>query len=131
MATKTSTITLTLPINTWSKPTEIREEVVQAICNAFLNGMKHYTHDWKPYIPYVNMKTQVFADSGDHYYSKEGDFLKFHECEMRLAFKALKEAGFYFEQISNRNGTWYALRKKSYPSSTYGKMVETFYEEWD
>ena len=125
-----STITLTLPTNTWTKSTEVRNEVVQAICNAFLNGMNHYKNDWKPYIPYVNMETLTFADSSDHCYSDK-KFVKFHECEMKVAFKALKSVGYYIENISTNHGTWYSLRKKSYPSSSYGRMVETFTEEWD
>lgn len=126
----TNTITLTLPVNTWTKPTEVRNEVVQAICNAFINGMRRHTNDWRPFIPYLDMEKQVFADCRDNYFNNPR-FVKFYECEMVVAFTALKEVGFYFEKISNINGTWYALREKSYPTSTYGRMVSSFNEEWD
>lgn len=119
-------ITLNIPQNRWSKPVEVRTEVVQAICDAFF---KAYA-DWKPYQPYVNTITKRFCDCSD-YYNKVNGAVKFHECEMRAAFKALQDAGWYFIKHDMMNGTWYEVSEKNY-SDTRGRYIVTdFNEQWD
>lgn len=119
-------ITLNIPQNKWSKPVEVRTEVVQAICDAFL---KAYA-DWKPYQPYVNTITGRFTDSSP-YYHKEKGVVKFHETEMRTAFRAMQDAGWYFIKHDMRNGTWYELSDKDYSTTRGRYIVADFTEQWD
>lgn len=123
-------ITLNIPQNKWSKPVEVRTEVVQAICNAF---MILYAR-WHPILPYVNVKTGKFCESGDYYYGNNGDVVKFHETEMHAAFKALQEVGWFFIKHDACNGTWYELSEKNYVPDHQRRhrwIVTDFHEQWD
>jgi hypothetical protein len=119
-------ITLNIPQNKWSKPVEVRTEVVQAICYAFQVTWL----PWKPYEPYVNMVEGRFSSFHDFLYKKEG-VVKFHETEMRAAFKALQEAGWFIIKHDMMNGTWYKLSEKNYSESSGNFIVTDFCEQWD
>ena len=126
-------ITLSIPQNKWSKPVEVRTEVVQLICDTFLKGESW----WSLYGAIVknqNFGNIEFADTYNYGYgcSKKSDMIvEFHESEMRAAFKALQEAGWYFESDYHAGSSrkWYKLTKKNY--SSLHRIVTDFTEQWD
>lgn len=118
-------ITLNIPQNTWSKPVEVRTEVVQAICNAFLKGGW-----WYPYLALLHKETGKFAET--HPWKDERyQFHEFHETEMRAAFQALQKAGWHMVKHDMSNGTWYYLSKRDYSTTRGNYIVTDFYEQWD
>lgn len=120
-------ITLSIPQNKWARPVEVRTEVVQAICNAFLKNAI-----WHPYAidAYVNVKTNKLCGF-EH--AKEDGCVKFHECEMRTAFQALVKAGYWFIRHDAMNGLWYELSiRDNVPAHmTHRRIVTDFIEQWD
>lgn len=118
-------ITLNIPQNTWSKPIEVRTEVVQAICDSFLKGSW-----WYPYLEFLNKESQEFAKEYP-WQSEQSSYIKFHETEMRTAFQALQKAGWHMIKHDMSNGTWYYLSKKDYSTTRGNYVVTDFYEQWD
>lgn len=95
-------ITINIPKNNYVQPTEVRQEVVQGICEAFLannawstyhpfhNGRcrnaHHYIIRHKGYQSYYGFRDRLFD-------SDEGT--RFNGEEMKAAFKALIDAGYH------------------------------------
>lgn len=118
-------ITLNIPQNKWSKPVEVRTEVVQAICNAFLKGGW-----WYPYLEFLHKEKETFAK--EYPWTKEQEeYFKFHEVEMRAPFQALQKAGWHFVKHHMSNGTWYYLSKTDYSEISGNYIVTDFCEQWD
>lgn len=120
-------ITLSIPQNKWKKPTEVRTEIVQAICDAFLKR-----NWWYPCIPYIHLEHRNFGGYRDFCYEKDG-FIKFYEVEMHAAFKALQNAGWHIFKHDAFNGTWYEASAKDYTihDKRYNYRVIDFNEQWD
>lgn len=128
-------ITLSIPLNTWTKPVEVRTEVVQLICDTFLRGISW----WSLYDVIVknpHSDRMEFGDSENYGYrcsSKSEIIVKFHECEMRAAFEALQSAGWHF--ITGRHygssSKWYKLTEKNYTNTSDQYIVTDFCEQWD
>lgn len=126
-------ITLNIPQNKWSKPVEVRTEVVQLICDTFLKGDTW----WSLYSAIVKSPysdKMEFGDTENYGYRcsrKSEEIVEFHENEMRAAFKALQEAGWYFESDYRAGSSrkWYKLTKKNY--SSLHRIVTDFCEQWD
>ena len=128
-------ITLNIPQNKWSKPVEVRTEVVQLICDTFLKGNSW----WSLYgaiVKNVYSGKMEFGDTENYGYAcsrKSEKIVEFHECEMKAAFKALQEAGWHFVAWHNRMSSYkcYKLTEKTYANTSDKFIVTDFCEQWD
>lgn len=105
-------ITINIPRNEYVQPTEVRQEVVQGICDAFLEqrafscfhpfsdgayrGKTLYISKHKGCKKYYGFTKDKF--SGD-------DVVRFNGAEMRAAFRALQDAGYFMYRI-RKYGSW-------------------------
>ena len=128
-------ITLTIPQNKWAKPTEVRQEVVQLICDTFIKGGTWYSL-YNAIVKSPYWDKMEFGDNENYGYRcsrKSEKIVTFYECEMRMAFKALQEAGWHF--ISGyhygSSSKWYKLTQKDYTSLRDEFIVYDFCEQWD
>ena len=94
-----------IPQNDYVKPTEIRQQAVQAICNAFLQRSQvepyHPYSDgcYRPSNNYASLCNHgSFADRND-IKGKEHKYIRFNGAEMKAAFAALIKAGYHIFQI--------------------------------
>ena len=90
--------------NTYKPVAEPNIEVVQMICDAFINGDKFrpYTHQYKCYhaaTKWVSegVKNARFIDSKFNSY-------RIHDCDMKMAFEYLQRAGYNMFAIKEDNG---------------------------
>ena len=125
-------ITINIPKNTYSVPTEIRQDVVQAICEAFLRRCC-----WSTFHPFHNGRCrtatlQVVRHKGEGKYygfhdvpfsSDEG--IRIRGCEMNAAFKALRNAGWHIFRIYEY-GEWMGYKVYDKPFLDGGKEVTEF-----
>ena len=129
-------ITLNIPQNTWEKPTEVRQEVVQLICDTFLKG-KTWWSLYNAVVENPYYGEMDFADNSDYKWGekyKGKRVVEFHECEMRMAFKALRKAGYLFEagyRYGSTRHKYYKLTKRNYAEGCNTWIVIDFNEEWD
>lgn len=114
---------LNIPKNNYKKPTETREEVVQAICDAFLKGRKFsprldYGHR------YIQLNKLQFLSS----YEKDSDSVRFNGAEMNAAFKALIDAGYYMmvKKYRRKDTTYLEYACSEKPHMEYYQEVEEF-----
>lgn len=113
-------ITVNIPKNTYTVPTEIRHDVVQHICEAFLDR-----NAWSVFHPFhqgpyrqATLYVQIRKGKGLGFSSKK-DFLgdqseKIRGCEMAAAFAALQEAGYHMFQY-DEFGSWKGYRVSDKP----------------
>lgn len=124
-------ITVDIPKNDYVQPTEVRQEVVQYICEAFLSnwtfGIFHQNANIVK-TQYVrvskNGKVQGFVSNinvsdNDYYFLFNGD-------EMKAAFKVLREAGYHMFRVCACGGAWMGYICKKKPFSPNGEEVTTF-----
>lgn len=126
-------ITVNIPINDYVQPTEVRQEVVQYICDAFLS-----TCVWRIFHPerqnayrgktlYVMISKRSGKAYGfGGYEAFDSDVnIRFNGEEMKAAFKALRNAGYHMFRIYEY-GSWkgYICDKK--PFYDGGTEVTTF-----
>lgn len=110
-------ITINIPRNDYKQPTEVRTEVVQAICQAFLketcfrvfhpfngsnNGCRNATR-------YIDINRPLFDNAS------QNNPIRMHGCEVAAAFKILREAGYHMYKVYSY-GSWmgYLCDKKPY-----------------
>lgn len=104
---------INIPKNDYVQPTEVREEVVQAICEAFLGGCC-----WSHYHPYSesayrqadkyvlrHKNDTKFYGFNDETMGSVG--IKFNGAEMKQAFRELINAGYHIWRCYDY-GTWKA-----------------------
>jgi hypothetical protein len=122
-------ITLNIPKNTYEVPTEVRPEVVQAICEAFLCGncnATYYPFSSSVYrkathhVELRNGKGVGFINPSD--YQSARDTIRFHGCEMSAAVSALRQAGYHIFRIYYC-GTWMGYRLSAKPFYMDGTEV--------
>ena len=126
-------ITINIPKNDYVQPKEVREEVVQAICTTFLET--HVDSVFHPFSGgayrcntiYVATKHPRggFNDlswAKDH---KEDGYIRFNGEEMKAAFKALQNAGYYMYRIY-KYGTWMGYKCSKKPFMENGERVTEF-----
>lgn len=126
-------ITVDIPKNDYVQPTEVRPEVVQYICEAFLS-----TCVWRIFHPerqnayrgrtlyvMVSKRSKKAYGFGGCKASDHDDNIRFNGEEMKAAFKALREAGYHMFRIYEY-GSWkgYICDKK--PFNQDGEEVTTF-----
>lgn len=121
-------IKVNIPKNDYVQPTEVRQEVVQALCKAFLT-----TSCWKVFHPFsgsnngcrpANMYISLQSPSFSNRRYNNG-CLKIRGCEVDAAFKALRKAGYHMYQVYEY-GSWmgYVCDKK--PLLRGGREVVAF-----
>lgn len=121
-------IKVNIPKNDYVQPTEVRQEVVQAICEAFLKRtascILHPTTEGNRgarvrtlYVMRQNGKGIGFASGPDSYWIENygREYIRMNGVEVKIAFKALRDAGYHIFRIY-RYGTWigYVCDKKPY-----------------
>lgn len=132
-------ITISIPKNDYVQPTEVRQEVVQGICDAFLaRNVWRYFHpqsgsnngsrcptlnivrhkNYKKFYGFVNSRCANDWQGRDV-------AIRFNGAEMKAAFKALIDAGYHMYQVYVY-GSWkaYICEKKQYYEG--GREVFTF-----
>ena len=99
-------ITINIPTNDYQQPTQVRSEVVQGICEAFLNGGA-----WSTFYPfsesaYRRASNKIIRHNNDkkfYGFHSEGFSdeiaIRFNGAEMKAAFAALIEAGYYMFKV--------------------------------
>lgn len=136
---------INIPKNNYAQPTEVREEVVQAICDAFLQGgswsiyhpvsckpnrggRNQTQHVVKPNRPgfrsvFCFWHEQHSPDPTDTVYS-------FNGAEMKRAFEELIKAGYYMFRIY-QYGIWLGYKCSKVPFLTDGTLVQSFEDRID
>lgn len=130
-------ITLNIPQNDYKQPTIVRQEVVQAICDAFLNNCC-----WSTYHPfsssaYRRADKYVLKHEDGRYYGFDdeprfsGGGITFNGAEMKAAFEALIKAGYYMF-VGYDYGTWkgYVCQKRPFNNDGW-RQVTTFEDRID
>lgn len=121
-------LTIRIPQNDYVQPTNPRQEVVQAICDAFLTETS-----WRVFHPYhganngcrnatryMSLKHPRFD-----YPSQEENPVRIYGCEVAAAFKALREAGYHIYKI-HEYGTWMGYICDKKPFCERGTEVSEF-----
>ena len=98
---------INIPYNKYKRPTIIREEIVQAICEAFLNG-----GIFSPYFEnyYVCPKSECKEEK--HFYNitkytNKDKLIRFNTNEMSKAIDVLQDYGYYMmvkQRYTKENG---------------------------
>ena len=116
--------------NDYKQPLEVRPEVVQGICDAFLthccDSTFHPHNDGGCYrqasLYITKYKTQdkytgfeCEREVNDSYSRKRQDAIRIHGSEMKAAFEVLMNAGYHIYRVYDY-GTWlgYEVHKKPY-----------------
>ena len=126
-------IKINIPKNDYVQSTEVRQNVVQAICDAFLES--HCNSIFHPYgdgcgrrkTHFVHPRTaNKYASFQNYDWATENEgFIKFNGEEMKAAFKALQEAGYYMFRIYNY-GSWMGYECSKKPFMEKGERVTEF-----
>lgn len=97
-------IRINIPKNDYVQPTEVREEIVQAICEAFLaqcaRSIFHpFSQGWyRRASKYILKHKRTFYGFNDEPFDGE-ECITFNGAEMKAAFKALQNAGYYMFRV--------------------------------
>lgn len=128
-------MTIEIPQNDYVQTTEIRQEVVQAICEAFLAS-----NCWTIFHPFSDGAYRprhrcVIKHKGNTTYYGfhdencakrwDDDFLIFNGAEMKAAFAALIKAGYHMFRIYQYR-TWMGYKLSKKPCMQDGKEVFEF-----
>jgi hypothetical protein len=118
---------ISIPKNDYATPTEVREDVVQLICDAFLcnNAFSFFVPSGMHKTNYVCSKAFV----SDPSIFKEKSPVKFRGCEMEAAFAEIVKAGYHIFRVSHAGGSYKVTKKPFYPYG--GKEVFEFTEKID
>jgi hypothetical protein len=112
----TTEIKVSIPVNDYMQPQEVREEVVQAICTAFLRTES----GWRTFHPYCygyGRSANIYIDIKRPYFNcpspKSENVRRIHGCEMQAAFSALRKAGYHmFSTYTHGGWLGYTCEKK-------------------
>jgi len=130
-------ITLNIPRNDYQQPTEVRQEVVQALCNYMLDNdgwcrVFHPKHDGCYRSPNVWLRRKEgtqrwYMCRYDSAHEQGYENTRIHGTEVQAAFKALISAGYHiFKVYEYRTWPGYQLSKK--PELDGGTEVDGFTE---
>lgn len=122
--------------NDYEQPTEIRQEVVQGICEAFLGR-----NCWTTYHPFSESAYRradryiLKHENGKEYYGFDDEIhekgLTFNGAEMKAAFEVLINAGYYMF-VGYDYGTWKGYKCQKQPFNNDGwRQVKTFEDRID
>lgn len=131
-------IKVNIPQNDYTQPTEIRENVVQMICDVFLDRRAGWYHNVFHPVSDGNYRTRhkglrVHKSSGKAWKfatnandcSKNEEFIGIRGCEMKAAFNALIKAGYYMFEVFEYD-TWKGYICDNKPFYENGTQVFTF-----
>ena len=141
-------ITINIPKNTYSVPTEVRQDAVQKICDAFIRGGSercfHPFNDGvrtatlcaykKPARPNPKTAEDFFYGFTNKRWCEDHrdthDYISIRGCEMEAAFNALRKAGYHMFKVRYFGGSWmgYVAYEKPYfrDGNTEGTEVYEF-----
>lgn len=109
---------LNIPNNNYKSPSEIREEVVNSIINAFLDGDNSSAQFGKEqrniYIPYIDnrsfhrfVRTEIVNGTEYNWFTnivtKGNNYVHFNGCELLKALRILQEHGFYIFHLKKKD----------------------------
>ena len=115
-------IKINIPQNDYVQPKDVRESVVQGICEAFLDGCA-----WSTYHPFSegcyrratdkiikHRNDKAFYGFHDEPFTNE-EAVRFNGAEMKAAFRVLRNAGYHMFRVYIY-GSWmgYKCSKKPY-----------------
>ena len=121
-------IKVNIPENDYVQPTEVRQEVVQALCEAFLT-----TSCWKVFHPFsgsnngcrpANRCISLQSPSFSNCYDTKG-CLRIRGCEVDASFKALIKAGYHMYKVYEY-GSWMGYICDKRPFHKEGREVFGF-----
>ena len=124
--------TISIPKNDYNPNKEIRPEVVQGICEAFLSS-----NVWNTFHPirdgrYRGRTRYIMRHKGDkkfYGFNSNTDIdvcVKFNSCELKKAVDILIRAGYYIHEIYSY-GTWLGYVCSKYPTIQNGRNVTEVY----
>ena len=126
-------ITVNIPKNDYVQPTEVRQEVVQYICDAFLSTCvwrifhpeRQSAYRGKTLFVMVSKRRGTANGNGGNAAHDRDEKIRKNGEEMKAAFKALRNAGYHMFRIYEY-GSWkgYICDKK--PFIQDGEEVTTF-----
>lgn len=124
-------IKVNVPANDFGKAKEIRNEVVQGICDSFLSGNVWSTFHprsesaYRPKTNYICRNKRVTKFGGfTGNPSADNINVRFNSNELAAAVECLKKAGYYFHRVYSY-GTWLGYVCRKYPSIENGDRVES------
>ena len=128
-------ITINVPKNTYVQPTEVRPEVVELICRAFITGGadKNFFPRWggnrEPTLYVYPAAVGGYRFGSETWVKKyEHNYIRIRGCEMETAFKAMREAGWYMYRGYYPGGwAFYCAYSKPFKEVNYTR-VESFNE---
>lgn len=132
-------ITINIPRNEYVQPTEVRQEVVQSICEEIVRNMGYevfeergFSIEMKPnsgfYQLYLNFyedgKCAGFRNSSDQRYIAKQ--FRIRTEEMKTAFEVLQNAGYFIYGSKNitTNVVTYVFSKKPKRGSTPAEKID-------
>lgn len=126
-------IKIKIPANDYVQPTEVRQEVVQGICEAFLNQCC-----WSVFHPFSDgcyrratckiikhKNGQAFYGFHDEPFDHDECSIRFNGAEMKAAFHALRNAGYHMFQVYIY-GSWMGYKCSKKPFMENGREVTDF-----
>lgn len=128
-------IKINIPKNDYVQPTEVRERVVQAICDAFLNNSMFDTG----YLGNSDPTIFVVKDAYSHTYAFSSrttpiyggkpyeEVIRIRGVEMQAAFEALRKGGYYITCNHLTTAITYRCSKKPERGGRYEVYEGEFY----
>ena len=121
-------IKINVPINDYQRPSKVREEVVQLICDAFLQGDEYKatcTNHWSAdYCVDTEGKHPRFYNGYRSGIGERHEEHRFNGAEMSAAFEVLIKAG-YFMYKGYDGGVVYKCQRRDFNNDGW-QMVHSF-----
>ena len=96
--------TINIKPNPYKPVTEPNIEVVQMICDAFINGdeFRPYTHQYKCYHAATKWVSEGVRNA--RFIDSKSNSYRIHDCDMEMAFECLQRAGYNMFAIKEYTG---------------------------
>lgn len=132
-----------IPKNEYSQPSEVRDEVVQAICEAFtFNDMQCIYHPFDGSTKGYRLATEYVCKKSDNIWffgsvktiKDAHTYYRIRGVEMKRAFEELTKAGYYMFRVWIYGGSWlgYACHQTPlYYNYIRSQRVEEFTDRID
>ena len=126
--------------NGFVRPRDVRRDLVQKICDYFVDGIDEYDKDmlikgFHPHISYAERKPEfddmkslakrkiIYSNSQDsHCYT----ITQIRTCEMKLVFSLLQDAGYYIYKVCN-TFSGYSISSRPYLYDKKAERIEFEY----
>lgn len=119
-------IKVNIPQNDYKEVTEIREWVVQEICNILLRGdVFHPTSGGRCRNAdrVIHLAQRGLMSGFGTLPGNDNTYVRIHSCEVKAAVTAFKNAGYYLFECYEY-GSWIGYKIDKYPSIERGRRVE-------